>query len=189
MAILDETNGIIDPKDVSVRPTGMRWGLIWGLVGVVLSLLFTMTGLLNPAQTSMLSLPSLVSWGATIAIVYMALIAHRDSDLGGYITLGRCVSMGAFMGLIAGVITGVYMLVYFGYINPDFMDKVFEAQMDKAEANGQDPEKMRQAMEMSKSFMKPPMMAVFGLIGSVFSGLLWGTLVGLVVRKDPPRPF
>jgi hypothetical protein len=189
MAILDESNGIIDPKDVSIRPTGLRWGLIWGLVGVVLSLLFTMTGLMDPTKTSFFSIPNLLNWATTIGVMYMALMAHRDGDLGGYITLGRCVSMGAFMGLIAGVITAVYLFVYFGYINPDFMDKVIEAQIDQAEAKGQDPEKVRQAMEISKNFMKPGAMAIFGVIGSVIGGVIWGLLVGLIVKKESPRPF
>jgi Protein of unknown function (DUF4199) len=189
MAILDETNGIIDPKDISVRPSGLRWGLIWGLVGVVLSLLFTVTGLLDPTKNSFFSIPNLLNWASSITIVYMALVAHRNEELGGYITLGRCVGLGAFMGLIAGVITAIYMFVYFGYINPDFMSKIIEAQIDQAEAKGQDPERVRQAMEMTKAFMTPGAMSILGLITSVMGGVIWGLLIGLIVRKDPPRPF
>ncbi len=189
MAILDESNGVIDPKDISMRPLAMRWGLIWGLVGIVLSLIFTVTGLMDPTKNSFLSIPNFINWGASVAVVYMALIAHRDTDLGGYITLGRCVSFVALMGLIAGVLTAIYLFVYFGYIAPDFMEKIFEAQIEKAEANGQDPEKVRQAMEISKKFMTPGAMSIFGLLGSVIGGVFWGLIIGLVVKKEQPRPF
>jgi hypothetical protein len=189
MAVLDDSNGIIDPKDVPMLPSATRWGLIWGLVGVVLSLLFTVTGLMDPTKNSFFSIPNLINWASSVAVVYFALQAHKDSDLGGYITLGRCIGFGLLMGLIAGVITAVYMFVYFGYIDPNIMDRIFEAQIEKAESNGQDPEKVRQGMEIGKKFMTPGVMSFFGLLSGVFGGVIWSLIVGLFVKKDPPRPF
>ncbi len=189
MAILDDSNGIIDPKTVSVRPLGTRWGLIWGLVGVVLSLVFTVTGMMDPTKNTFFSLPNLLTMAAGITIVYFGLVAHRDTELGGYLTMGRSIGFAVYMSLIAGIISAVYLFVYLNYIAPDFLDKIWEAQMDKAEASGQDPERVRQSMEIAKKFMSPPVMAIFAFLGSAFYGLIWGLLVGLFVKKESPRPF
>ena len=189
MAILDDSRGYIDPNSVSVTPTGNKWGLILGIVGVILSLLFTMTGMIDYTGVKSNAIPTTIQYAAMAAIFYMAIKAHRDEDLGGFISLGRCVKLAAYMGLIAGVITAVYTFVYFKFIQPDFMSGIMDAAMNKAEDKGQDPEQVKKGMEMMSWMFNPGAMAIMGFLGTILIAAIIGLIEGLIMKKDPPRPF
>jgi hypothetical protein len=189
MAILDENNNVIDPQSVSVRPTGNKWGLIWGLVSVVLSLLFMMTNMIDYSGTKSNMLPNIVSWGASAALIYMGIKTHRDQDLGGFISIGRCVTLGSYMGLIAGVIGAIFTFIYFKFIQPDFMSTIMETAINSAEDRGQDPEQVRKGMEMVGWMFSPGTFSIFALIGSVLAGLIFGLIFGLFMKKEAARPF
>ncbi len=190
MAILDEQqSGFIDPNTVSFRPTGNKWGLILGLVGAVLFLVFNLTGMMDYSGTKSNIIPNIISYGAMIAIIYQAIKIHRDEELGGYITLGRCVGLGAWMGLISGVITALFMFVFMKFVQPDFANTIMETAINNAEAKGQDPEKVKQGLEMMSWMFSPGFFAVIGLIGSVIMGVIFSLILGLIMRKEQSRPF
>jgi hypothetical protein len=189
MATLDNPNNYTDPSTVSVVPTGNKWGLILGLVGIVLSLLFTMTGMIDYSGTKSNWLSSTISWGATIAIIYMALNAHKNDDLGGYLSIGRAAKMGAYLGLISGILVAIYTFVYFKFIQPDFMSTIMDTAISNAEDKGQDPEAVKKGMEMMSWMFNPGAMAVMGFLGSILMDTIFGLIIGLFIKKDPPRPF
>jgi hypothetical protein len=190
MAVLDNSNsGYIDPKTVSPRPAGMRWGAILGLISVALTLLYMMLGIIDFSGQKSNMLSNIISWAVMIGIFYFAFKQHRDEELGGFISLGRCVSLGFWISLISGFIGAVFIYVYFGFINPDFMANIMDVAVEQAESRGQDPEQVRQGMEMVGWMFSPGFFAAMGLIMSLIFGLVFSALVGLVVKKEAPRPF
>jgi hypothetical protein len=184
MAILEDSNHAIDPATVSVIPTGNKWGLILGAVGVILALLFFLLGIVDYTGTKSNLMPSLIQWGATAFIFYKAIQAHRDEDLGGFISVGRCVQLGAYMGLISGIITAIYMFAHFKFLQPDFMNLVIEAATNQAEDKGQDPEQVEKAMEMVRWMFTPGAMAIMGLFGSVMTSIFIALIEGLFLKKE-----
>jgi branched-subunit amino acid ABC-type transport system permease component len=190
MAFLDEPEqGIIDQATVSPRPTGIRWGLILGLVSAATSLLFTMTDMIDFANPQMFSLPNLVNWAVLIGIYYYAFTQHRDNELGGHMTLGRAMLLGFWIALISGIITAVYMYLYTTVINPDFTSQIIDGAIEKAEKKGQDGEAVRSAMESMSFFFSPTYMSIMAVVGSLLMGALFSLIIGLIIRRDPPRPF
>ena len=190
MAILDEQQtGLIDSNTVSLRPTGTKWGLILGLVGAVLALIFNLTGMMDYSGTKSNIIPNIISYGAMIAIIYQAIKIHRDEELGGYITLGRCVGLGAWMGMISGVITAVFMFILMKFIQPDFANQIMEGAMNNAEAKGQDPDKVKQGMEMVGWMFSPGFFAIAGFLGSILMCVIFSLILGLIMRKEQSRPF
>lgn len=189
MAILDNENGFVDPTNVSITPTGNKWGLIQGLVGVVLSLIFFMTGMMDMSGTKSNMIPNILSYAAMITTLYLGIKAHKEEDLGGYLSLGRAVKMGAYMGLIAGVLSAIFLFIYFKFIQPDFLNTITETAISKAEEKGQDPEQVRKGMEMMGWMFNPGTFALFGLLGSVLMSVIFSLIIGLIIKKDPPRPF
>jgi len=187
MATLD--GNYIDPTNVSARQTGIRWGLILGLIGVILSLFFYFTGLQDFSGKKPSWLPWLAITITNCVCIWYAQVQHRDNELGGYLTLGRAITVGLWVCLIAGVISMVYMVFFSTFMVKDLAQTMINGAVENAENSGQDGEKARSRMEMMKWFFSPLGLAVSALIGKLFSGLILGLLVGLVTKRESSKPF
>jgi hypothetical protein len=184
MAILDDSNNRIDPATVSVMPTGNKWGLILGAAGVIMGLLFYVLGLIDYTGTKSNLFPNIIQWGVSAAIFYLAIKAHRDEDLGGFISLGQCAKLGAYMGLIAGIMTAIYMFVHVKFLQPDFMNIAVDAAVNSAEDKGQDPDQVRKAMEMVSWMFSPASMTMIAFIASILSSMFIAFIAGLFMKKE-----
>ncbi len=184
MAILEDSGNYIDPQTVSIIPTGNKWGLILGAASVIMALLFFLLGIIDYTGTNSNWIPNLIQWGGTAVIFYMAIQAHRDEDLGGFISLGRCIQLGAYMGLISGVLAAIYMFVHVQYLQPDFANIAIEAAVNSAEAKGQDPDKVREGLEMMRWIFSPMSMMTIGFLGSILSSLFIALIAGLFMKKE-----
>ena len=104
----------IDPKTVAMQPTAMRYGLYWGVAGVLVTLVSYLLGgeVASTGWDAYNIISSVLSLAITVGVIYYAIKYHRDQELGGYITTGRCASLGAFTGIFAGLISGLFMFIF-----------------------------------------------------------------------------
>ncbi|MFK7983562.1 MAG: DUF4199 domain-containing protein, partial [Saprospiraceae bacterium] len=107
MNSLDENLDFIDQEDVKAMPTALRFGGIAALAFIAQQLLVDTLGLVNYATGEGQMISSIVPAIITLTILYFAIKTHKEEDLGGYITFGRCVKLGALIGLISGVGIGI----------------------------------------------------------------------------------
>jgi len=173
---IDELNA----KNASPFPTALRYGLIGGLISIALGLVSYLAGM----QGTIPTIISIVSILVSIAIIVYAIRAHRDNDLGGYISYGRCLGTGVLTALIMGLIGGIWTLVLFNFIDPDLINTMMEPQMEAMEERGMSEEEIETAMEMTGMFMNPPVMAGIALVWSVIAGLIVSLIAGAVMKKE-----
>ncbi len=185
MTTLD--NNYIDPAAVSPRPTGMRWGFILGCVTAALSVLFQLTGMVDYSGQKSNFLPTTINILIFAACCFTAIKQHRDDDLDGYISLGRSLGVAFWTALIAGIIGAIVTFFMIKFMMPDMKEKIMEAAMTQAENKGQDPEKVKQGMDMMGWMFSPVAMSFMVLLGSLFYGLVFGLISGLILKKDSPR--
>jgi hypothetical protein len=181
--ILDNQSNF-NPNDVSVMPTGNKWGLLLGGVGIALTLVFQLTGMMDYTGTKSNWIPNIVNWSSMGLIFYMGIKEHKEQDLEGYLSLGQGMKMGLYISFISGILTAVFTFIFFKFIQPDMMSNIIEAAVEKAEEKGQDAEKMKQGMEMMSWMFSPGAMSVFALIGSVFFGAIFSLIASLILKKD-----
>ncbi len=179
----------IDPANVSPRPTGMKWGFILGCATAALSILYNLTGMIDYTGTKSNLLPTMVNMLVFAGCFFMAVKEHRDNDLGGYITIGRSLGVSFWTALIAGIIGALTMFLIMKFMIPDFKEKIMESAMTQAENKGQDPEKVKQGLDMMGFMFNPAMMSLMALLGSLLYGLIFGLINGLILKKDSPRTF
>jgi Protein of unknown function (DUF4199) len=182
----DSTQQIPDPSTVSMKPTAMRYGLIGGLALVVLSLIWNMTGMIDYTGEKSNMLPNIVNWGTIAAVLVLAFKKHRDEDLGGFIKFGRCVGLGAFLGLVMGIISAVWALLYFNIIDPDLMNNILSQLEEKFVDQGMEESQIEMAMSWTSKMMSPVGMAIMAVIGAVFTTTILSLIVGAVMKKNPP---
>lgn len=175
------------PKKTMMQ-RAMTAGLIIAGAGILLNLVFYVTGM----DMEMISNPAL-SWvnrllliGISYYFTHAALRSHRDEDLGGYVSTGQGIGLGTLAGLISGVVSAVWFVLFTSFVATDMMDRIKEASLEQMQAQGQSAETAEQAMEMMSFFFNPIFMSIAVVISSVFFGFLCGLVAGLVLKKDKP---
>ncbi len=170
---------------ISARPTGIRYGLILGLISSVLSAVMLMTNMVDFSGTKSNWISNVITWGVSIFVFYKAIETHKE-ELGGFISLGRCVTLGFWVGLISGAISAAFMYVYFTLIDASFLEKTMDVMRASMEDKGMSAGDIDKAISMTSWFISPGVMSIFGLISGIIMGIILSFLVGLVVKKDPP---
>ena len=186
MAVLDSTPAP-NPANVSYRQLAIRYGAIWGGVGIFLTLIgyLTNTDAALPSTSGMVkAVYSLISIGVAIWAIVTVIRIDRDEQLGGFISLGRCIGIGSLTGLVAAVIGAVFFTIYTSLINTNFQQTMQDAMIAQWEDQGMSEAAIEQALSMSSMFTGPVFMAITQLIGGVFIGLIIGLIAGLIMKRE-----
>lgn len=153
-------------------------GTIWGIVLVIFSLLMYFLDL---------SLKQWVGWlayGILIAGIYLSAKTYRDQELGGAIEYSKVLGYGTLLGLMAGILSGIFTYVLYSMIDPGLMDKLFVMMEDQMLAQGLTDEQVEQALTMQKGFMTPGFMAAVSIPTFALYGFIFSLIVGLFVKKQ-----
>ncbi|MGS0524106.1 DUF4199 domain-containing protein [Zobellia nedashkovskayae] len=100
--------------------------------------------------------------------------------------MSEALKVGAGVALIAGILGILYFYVFSSYVEPEYMDKMYE--IAKQEALVDNPklteEEIDKGIEMQKSFswMSYPII----LIMNILIGLVVGVITGLILKKEKP---
>jgi len=168
MNSLDENLDFIDQTEVPARPLAMRYGGIAALVFIAIQLVLDTTGLINYGSGEGQYYPAILATISTLAILYYAIKQHRDEELGGYITFGRCVKLGALIGLFSGILIGIFAYAYHGFIRPDIIPTMMEYQQEQLLEQGMSEEQVEQAMSFGAAFTTPLATAISSIFNGVF---------------------
>ncbi len=163
----------------SVWPVSLKYGLISGLVVVIYSLLLYLIGM---DQNRGLGL---ISYLIMLVIIFLAVKAHRDQDLNGYITVGRSLGVGTALALISGIVMAIYLLLYFNVINPDFINESLRQTREALIDRGMEGEQLEQQLEWTRKFMSPGFMIAFSIIWQVIVGFIGALIAGIIYQKKP----
>jgi len=173
---IDELN----VKNASPFPTALRYGVIGGLISIALGLVSYLAGMQGTIPTIINILSTIV----TIGVIVYAIRAHRDNDLGGYISYGRCLGTGILAAIIMGLIGAIWTFILFNVIDPGITDMLMQPQMEAMEEAGMSDDDIEKAMSMAGKFMTAPFMAAMALAGSALIGLIVSLIAGAFLKKE-----
>lgn len=186
MPTLDNDFNIIDESSVSFTPTATRYGLIGGAVLILITLLSYIV--LIPAGGTLLGLGSILPFIAYVAMIVMAIRQHRDNELGGYITLNRCIGVGTLVMIVAILLNSVFNYVYTTFIDPTIIDQTLEATRGMYEMMGLDEDEIDEAIEQAKENQPGAVVTIgLGMFFGAITGLVFSAIIGLIMRKNPPQ--
>lgn len=177
-----------DPSTVSNRPIAIRYGLIIAAVGVLISLVAFLTNT-DPAMPDAGPIKWLymaVGFAVSIWAISTAIKADRQ-QLGGFISLGRCVGLGAFIGLVSGVVSMLYMLAYAYVINPDFSNDMLAAMHAQWEEQGLSDEQIEMASGIVGIFTNPVFLSLSQVLNGVIMAVIIALVAGLVLKREPNK--
>lgn len=166
-------------NQTTTTKVALKWGIIIGIFSVVFSTLIMVLGLVANQG---------VGFVAYIIIgigVFMAMNAYKKEN-NGFMSYGQGLGIGALMAAVSGLLSSAYSFVYMKFIDPSVMDQIFKKAEADMEKKGLSPEQIDQAMEMSKVFMSPGAMFVWGVVGSILLGFVFSLIIAAFVKKDKP---
>lgn len=173
---IDELN----VKNASPFPTALRYGIIGGLLVIVIGLVQYLLGVTSTAS-------QVLGWLSMLIVIVLPVLAirgHRDNDLGGYISYGRGLGTGVLTALIIGLITAIWTVVLYNVIDPGIADVIMQAQTEGMEEAGMSDEDIENAMAMTSKFMTAPAMAAIGLIMYGVIGFITSLIAGAVFKRE-----
>ena len=171
----------MENKNTSVFYNGLVWGAILGFVGIIYNVILYMLD--QNLNQNMSYLGILL----TIIVLILGVRSFRDNVRGGILPFDTAFSFGFVMILVSSVIGIIYAYLLWTVIDPDILGRMKDLQMEKMLEKDIPEEALDQAMAISGKFMTPVMMSIIGL----FSGVLMGTIVALIIaaifKKNEPE--
>jgi Protein of unknown function (DUF4199) len=153
-------------------------GLILGLVGVVYSLLMYFLGLsLNKTQGYVFMI-------IQIALLYFLLKSYRDNYMHGQITFGQSVGASVIICLYYAVIMAVFTYILYTFIDTGLTAKQMALAEETLVKKGMPQATIDTAMSMQAKFMKPGIMAIFVIFGSMLWGVILSLIISIFVKKE-----
>ncbi len=164
-------------QNVSTLKAGIRHGVFLGLFFILINFIGYQLGFLtiNPEEIG----SSTISWGiaqwvlnaiAFFGLGYVANTFYKNGN-SGLLSFGNAVAIGAFMGLIAGLFSACWALVYFNILEPNMFGDIMENALEDAGSEEEIPD-----------WVKGNSLATgFTVISSIFGNLIAGVIVGLIL--------
>lgn len=170
----------MEENQVTTGKISIRYGLISGLIAIAFMVVVDLAGLTGNTTFQYL-------WYLILAgIIYMAHKSFKDEG-DGFMNYGQGLGIGALLSLISSIISSVFFYIYVSFINTEYMTVIMDMQRAKLEEQGMADAQIEQAMEMTAKFMSPVMMVVFGIVGTVFFGVIISLIVSAITQKKRPE--
>ena len=165
-------------EPASTKQVVMKWGLILGLVSVVLTLITYMSGTVNNA----------IQWLGLIPTIGAIVLAHNEFKKSGdgYMSYGKGLGIGTLLNLVAGVISSVFAYVYLSFVDGSYLDLIKEQQITQMEEQGLSDQQIEQALSFSEFFMSPIFFLIAGIFFAVFFGFVLSLIVSAFTKNNDP---
>ena len=160
--------------------TGLRYGLLLGLVNIIFAAVQYLAGL--ERNTAMTVVGVVILVGA-IYLAHKYFKEHGD----GYMNFGQGVKIGVILSLISGAISAVFNYLYLQFVDGSVLTKALEEQRIKFEEQGMGDEQIDQAMSMAETFTTPGFTIVWILLFSLIFGLIISLIVSAITKNVNPE--
>jgi hypothetical protein len=188
----NDSNNFIEPSSIKPNSTITRYGLIGGLILVVIGLVGMLTGLSSPANWVMSLVFTFVVIAIYVITMVLAVKQDRNENLGGYITFGRAFWVAIGTALLMGLIGLIFNVIYLGFIDPDYMMRIADDLRGTYEQFGMNEEQIEEALRRANATGDTSLGSLLKTqaMGYVF-GAVMGAIIALIVaasmKKERPQ--
>jgi hypothetical protein len=160
--------------------TIFKFGIISGLLLVVFTWAGELIFGLNPENFNKQEIYGYASMILGLSVIFFGVRRYRDELEGGSIGFAKAFKVGVLTDLVTSVIYFIYMMIYYRWISPDFMQIYSEFYREKIATSGLPADEIaRQLADMDANmalYMNPNFNS-FVMFATVF---LIGFLVALI---------
>lgn len=178
------TNNTVQPislrekGELNFKDTAIKFGIITGLVSIILSLIFYFINVEYDSWSRYVSI--LIS----MILVFIGVKNIAAENANKLISFGSLFKAGMLITLILAIISIVYFFIYTNFINTDFMDGLMQVQKEQMADKGLSEEKIETAMEMAQKFSSPIFMTITSFITFIVIGAISSAIGAAIYKKE-----
>ena len=166
----------------------MKTYLVYGVINAIAAALLNLVLYLTGYQTEKLSTGQYLGYiGIVIffVVLFLGMREAREAKPDKAISYGGALGAAVMIALFSGLFGAVYTYIHFSFINTDYAQYVADMTRQKLAAKGLAEAQIDAAIKMSSLFMKPVLLAIFGVISWVFMGTIGGLILAIFVKREP----
>jgi ABC-type antimicrobial peptide transport system permease subunit len=166
---------------VSTTAVGGRYGLLTGLVSVLIS--FGIYAL-EMEQSSA------IRFLTTAVLIAGIILAMRSFKLqnAGFMGYGQGIGVGVVVSGVVGLLSGIFIYVYTNFVDPNVVTRMMDKARTDMEAKGtMSDAQIDQAMAWSAKFTTGPAMLAFAIVGTIVIGLIISLIAAAFVKNPKPE--
>lgn len=158
--------------------SAMTYGLYLAVVLILFSVIIYVSGLILEPKIGYLSMV------IYIAGILYAQYSYRNRELNGEISYSQALGFGVAVMLFAGIVSTLYTMILYTYIDPTLIDQMKIGQEDAMIKKGLSEDQIEAAMKMTSKMMTPAWISIMGLLGSIFIGTIVSLITSIFVKKQ-----
>lgn len=165
----------------SIASVGARYGLLTGLVSVLIS--FGSYALRLEQNSALRFLTMAVLVGGII----LAQRSYKEQNA-GFMSYSQGLSVGLVTAGIVGLLSAAFVYVYTTFVDPEVITRVMDKARAELEAKGNMTDtQIDQAMAISAKFTTGPIILIFAVMGTLIIGLLISLIAATFIKNLKPE--
>ncbi|MDD7884864.1 DUF4199 domain-containing protein [Flavivirga sp. 57AJ16] len=170
----------METKSVTPGKFATNYGLILGLILILISIIMYFTGMQLEGEQWPMYLYYIIF---PVVIIY-AISQFKKNNL-GLLSLSEALKVGLITAIISALIFAVYNIIFNYLIDPEFIGKMMEVTKDKMLENpNMTEEAANKAIEMMEKFSNPFLGSTIWVALSAVFGLIYSLIGGLVMKRE-----
>jgi Protein of unknown function (DUF4199) len=172
-------------------PYAIRFGIILGLISVVISIISYFIFPIDPETLKPKNswIQTIIGLITIVALIYIGTKAYRDEELEGNISYSKSVGFAFYMSLPYAIITAAYTFIFFKFIDPTMIENIAKMQYDKMAEKGMTDEQIQQSLGFMAYMNNPAVYALFSIFGCIIYSVIIGLITSIFTKKVPDTQF
>ena len=167
-------------EKVSTARIALKWGLIYGIVSIIVNTL-----LLNTELWKNFIIGILIMFINIIGILYLAMKDFKELN-NGLLSFKEGLGLGTLTMFTGGLLSVAYDNFYRKFIDPTLLDQTIELVTEKYESMGLPEDKIEEAVTRMQESANSGLNFLWGILGVVFIGFICSLIMAAIMKKEKP---
>lgn len=160
---------------------GLTYGAITSLLSVFIGIALSSFGLSDMSSGGNGWVNALI----LILGIYLGTEAFKKLNE-GFVSIGDVVVFSLWLGLVVGLVSGIFSWVYLNYIDPEMLKKIVRMAEIKMEEQGNSDEQIEMATSMMEKMMTPGFLIAISVFMNLIFSVILGGIIGMIMKREKP---
>jgi len=166
-------------KQASSKNIMLTYGLILGIVSILISVVSYALGMHLDRDWKF----GLLGFIAMVVIIVMGVKKFKVDNY-NLLSFGQAVKIGVGISIISAILTIVYNQVFMNFIEPEYMEQIFQIEKAKWLETEMTDQDIENAEKMYRTFSGPAISSAIIIVAGAFFGFIVSAIVGAVMKRS-----